>query len=70
MDLIAAMKIVRALHAGKSPESDEPLPSDSICLRDDARAALEVALEKIAWSANQKVREQTLPNQGKPWSPD
>ena len=31
--------------------------------------ALEVALERLAWSANQKAREQSLPNQGKPWSP-
>ena len=70
MELIAAMKIVRSLHLGKSPETDEPLPPDSICLQEDVKAALEVALERLAWSANQKAREQNLPNQGKPWSPD
>jgi len=70
MEVIDAMKIVRALHSGKSHKDEEPLPGDSICLEDDVKAALEVALERLAWSANQKVREQSLPNQGKPWSPD
>jgi hypothetical protein len=70
MELITAMKIVRALHLGKSPETEEPLPADSICLREDVKAALEVALERLAWSANQKAREESLPNQGKPWLPD
>jgi hypothetical protein len=67
MELIAAMKIV---HLGKSPETDEPLSPDSICLQEDVKAALEVALEQLAWSANQKAREQSFPNQGKAWSPD
>jgi len=33
MDLIAAMNIVQALHLGKSPETDEPLPPGSIACR-------------------------------------
>jgi hypothetical protein len=70
MELIAAMKIVQALHLGKSPETDDPLPPESICLQEDVKAALEVALERLTWSANQKAREQSVPNQGKPWSPD
>jgi hypothetical protein len=70
MELIAAMKIVQALHLGKSPETDEPLPAGSICLQEDVKAALEVALERLAWSVNQKTREQSVPNQGKPWSQD
>ena len=70
MEVLAAMQIVRALHSGKSPKSDEPLPPRSICLDDEVRAALAVALEQLAWSANHKTGEQILPNQGKPWSPD
>jgi hypothetical protein len=71
MELIAAMNIVRALHSGQLPNTDEPLPPESICLREDVKAALEVALERLAWAANQKPREQNLPpNQGKPWSPN
>jgi len=70
MELIAAMKIVQALHLGKSPETDEPLPAGSICLQEDVKAALEMALERLTWSANQKTREQSVPNQGKPWPPD
>jgi hypothetical protein len=70
MELIAAVKMVQALHLGKSPETDEPLPPGSICLQEDVKAALEVALERLTWSVNQKTREQSVPNQGKPWSPD
>src|SRR5258706_6264970 len=70
MELIAAMNIVRALHLGKSPETEEPLPPGSICVEEAVKRALEVALEQLAWAANQKPREQNLPpNQGKPWSP-
>jgi len=70
MDLIAAMKIIRVLHMGKVPETEEALPEGSVCLREDVKGALEVALERLAWSANQSTRVQDLlPNQGKPWSP-
>jgi hypothetical protein len=37
MELIAATKIVEALHLGKSPETDEPLPPGSICLQEDVK---------------------------------
>ena len=70
MEIVTAMNLVRSLHLGKSPETGEPLPSDSICLREDVRGALEVALEHLAGAANQKARQQSQPpNQGKPWSP-
>lgn len=71
MELIAAMKIIRTLHLGQSPETEEPLPADSVCMRADVKEALEMALERLAFSANQKTREQNQPaNQGKPWSPN
>jgi hypothetical protein len=69
MELMAATKIVQALYLGKSPETDKPLPPGSICLQEDVKAALEVALERLTWPVNQKAREQSVPNQGKPWSP-
>lgn len=70
MELLTAMNIVRSLHLGKFPETGQPLPPDSICLREDVRGALEVALERLAWTANQQSREKSLPpNQGNPWSP-
>jgi hypothetical protein len=70
MEANAAMKIVRALHTGTSPQTEEPLPPGSICLEEEVKAALGVALDQLAALANQKIREQNLPNQGKPWSPD
>ena len=42
------MKIPRALHLGKSPETEEPLPQDSIGLQQEVKAALEVALDTRA----------------------
>lgn len=70
MELIQAMKIIEALHLGKSPETEEPLAQGSICLREDVKQALEMALERLAWSVKKKAREQGMPpNQGKPWTP-
>ena len=55
---------------GNLPETEEPLPPDSICLREDVRSALKTALEQLALAANQQARQQNLPpNPGKPWSP-
>jgi len=62
MELIAAMNIVRALHLGKSPETDEPLPPGSICLQEDVKERWKWLLERLTWSANQKNREQSVPN--------
>ena len=69
MELITAMKIIRALHLGKSPETEAPLPEDSICMRADVKEALQMALERLAWSINEKLRENSMPpNSGKPWT--
>ncbi len=71
MELITAMKIIRTLSQGKSPETEQPLPADSICLQSDIRQALEMALGRLSWSVNEKLRETALPpNSGKPWTPE
>ncbi len=71
MELITAMKIIRTLHLGKSPETEAPLPVDSVCMRADVKEALEIALERLAFSANQNGSQHNLPpNQGKAWSPN
>jgi len=69
MELITAMKIIRALQQGKSPQTEEPLPFDSICLQEDVKEALTMSLERLSWSVNEKLREESLPpNSGKPWT--
>jgi hypothetical protein len=71
MDRITAMKIIRTLHLGHFPDTDGPLPEDSICRREDVQQALSAALEDVADAANRSDKERNLPpNQGKPWSPD
>lgn len=69
MELQMAMKIIRALHQGKCPETEVALPEGSVCLKADVRQALAVALDRLAWSVNEKLREDSLPpNSGKPWT--
>ena len=61
MELITAMKIIRALQQGKSPQTEEALLADSICLQQDVKEALTIALEKLADAANRMGRQQNLP---------
>jgi hypothetical protein len=69
MELITAMKVIRVLHQERVPETEELLPPGSICTREDVREALQIALESLSWSVNEKLREAALPpNSGKPWT--
>jgi hypothetical protein len=69
MELMAAMQIIRTLREGKIPDTNKTLEEGSVCERQDVREALGIALERLAWSVNEKLREQSMPpNSGKPWT--
>lgn len=62
MEVVAAMKILRSLQEGKIPDTDRVLEEGSVCERQDVREALGMALERLVWSVNEKLREQSMVN--------
>jgi hypothetical protein len=66
-----AINIIQALIDGINPLSDEPLPSNSLCLNDDIQRALQAAIPALESKVKADIRKSNLPiNAGNPWSSD
>jgi len=64
-----AINIIQALIDGINPLSDEPLPSNSLCLNDDIQRALQAAIPALESKIKADIRKSNLPiNAGKPWN--